>query len=333
VFRISIAALIISLWSGAYASQPFYAGKTVTIVTSTGPGGSYDLIARLVAIHMPSHIEGHPTIVVQNMPGAGHVLAANYMYNVAPKDGSTIATVDNIIPLHQVLDPRGVHYDASKFNWIGSTGAENAVAFAWRTSGIATVDDAKKREVLLGATGAGSSTIIFAALMNNLLGAHFKMITGYKSSNEVYLAIQKGEIESSSGSYAGLVTSYPDWLRDKKISILVQMGLTRDKRLSDVPLLSELATSQDARKIINLNSEPLALGQIYLAPPDVPRDRLEILRSAFAATLHDPAFLSDAAKARFEIDPTTGRDVARIVDDTTHTPSDILAKAKVAMTP
>jgi tripartite-type tricarboxylate transporter receptor subunit TctC len=333
MLRLILIAGVAMLTAFPVYADDFYAGKTVTIVTSTGPGGSYDLVARMVATHMPRHLTGNPTMIVQNMPGAGHVLATNYMYAIAPKDGTAIATVDNIIPLHQMLEGKGVHYDAGKFNWIGSTGPENSVAFVWAATGIKTVDDAKKREVILGATGAGSSTIIYATIMNNLLGTRFKIVTGYKSSNEVFLAVEKGELESSTGSYSSLVTKYQGWLAGKKINIIAQMGYEREKDLLDVPLLTELAKTDEARQIMKLNSSPLALGQPYLAPPGLPAERVAQLRAAFAATLTDKAFLADADKAHFEIEPTSGEDVAKIVNETTHTPAEVIARAKVAMTP
>jgi tripartite-type tricarboxylate transporter receptor subunit TctC len=332
MLRLILIAAIAALAALPARAEDFYAGKTVTVITSTGPGGSYDLIARLVATHMPRHLPGAPTMIVQNMPGAGHVLATNYMYAIAPKDGTAIATVDNIIPLHQMLEGQGVHYDAAKFNWLGSTGPENSVAFVWAASGIKSVDDAKKREVILGATGAGSSTIICASIMNNLLGTRFKIVTGYKSSSEVYLAVQKGEIESTTGSYSSLTTKYQDWLDNKKINIIAQMGLERESDLADVPLLTELAKNEDAKQIMKLFSSPLALGQPYLAPPGLPADRVALLRTALAATFKDPAFVADAAKAKFEIESTDADVVTKIVNDTTHTPADIIDKAKVAMT-
>jgi tripartite-type tricarboxylate transporter receptor subunit TctC len=333
MLRLVIVAAVALLAATSASAEPFYAGKTITIVTSTGPGGSYDLVARMVAAHMPSHIPGNPTMTVENMPGAGHVLATNYMYNLAPKDGTVIATVDNIIPLHQVIDGRGVRYDAGKFNWIGSTGPDNSVAFVWSAAGIKTIDDARKRDVILGATGAGSSTIVYATIMNNLLGTRFKIVTGYRSSAEVFLAMQRGELESSTGSFASIQTGYRDWLTEKKVAFIAQMGLKRNKDLADVPLLTELARTDEQREIMKLNSSPLALGEVYLAPPGLPPDRVRLLRDAYAATLRDPAFLADAAKAHFSIDPMSGDAVSKIVDDTVHTPPGIVEKAKIAMTP
>ena len=223
----------------------FYAGKTITMVTSTGAGGSYDLVARLVAKYIPQYLPGNPTVIVRNMPGGGHVLASNYIYGVAPKDGTTIATVDNIVPLHQMLDDRGVRYDAGKFNWLGSTGPENSVAFVWHTAAIKTIEDATRKDIILGATGVGSSTIIYATVMNSLLGTRFKIVTGYKSSNEVFLAMERGELEASTGSYVDIVTKYPSWLTERKVAFLAQRWASeREKDLPDVPLLMELAVNR-----------------------------------------------------------------------------------------
>ena len=331
MLRLPLLGMIAMLASTPVHAQSFYAGKTVTIVTSTGPGGSYDLVARLVAKYMPQYLPGTPTMIVRNMPGGGHVVASNYMATVAPKDGTTIATVDNIVPLHQVLDERGVRYDAARFGWLGSTGPENSVAFVWHTTGVRTIADATRKDVILGATGAGSSTIIYAMVMNNLLGTRFKIVTGYKSSNEVFLAMERGELEASTGSYVDLVTKFPSWLAEHKISLVAQMGLAREKDISDVPLLTELAQTGEQRRIMTLVSSPLALGLPYLAPPGLPPERLALLRQAFAATLEDKGFRAETAALHFEIEPMNGDDVARIVDDTLRTPPGIVAKAKAAM--
>ena len=175
----------------AYAAEPAYQWKQLTIVTSTGVGGTYDLIARLVAKHMAKYLPGNPTIVVQNMPGGGNVLATNYMYNNAPKDGTFIAVINDAIPLHQVIDGRGVRYDSARFNWLGSPGDRNSVTFVWHTTGVKTIEDAKKTELALGGTGVGSSIVIFPTAMNKVLGTKFKIVMGYRSSAEVFLAMER----------------------------------------------------------------------------------------------------------------------------------------------
>lgn len=296
-------------------ADDFYAGKTVTIVTSTGPGGSYDLMARLVAAHMPSHLPGAPTMIVQNMPGAGHVLATNYMYAIAPKDGTAIATVDNIIPLHQMLEGQGVHYDAGKFNWLGSTGPENSVAFTWAASGIKTVDDAKKREVILGATGAGSSTIIYATIMNNLLGTKFKIVTGYTTTATIAAAMERGEVEGTgSWHYSSIVAAKPDWLKDGKINLLIQLSLKRHPDVANVPTVLELAKNDDDRKVVELVFAQQQVGRPIFAPPGLPAGRTVALRAAFDAMMADKGVLDEADRQHLEINqPMPGVEIAALV--------------------
>ena len=306
-------------------------GKTITLITSTGPGGTYDLVARLIARHMPRYIPGHPAMIVENMPGGGNVLATNYMFNIAPQDGTAIATIHSAMPLHQVLDPAGVRYDADKFGWLGSTGPQNEVVFVWHSVGITTLQDATRRQIVLGGTGVGSTLVILPTVMNNLLGTRFRIVTGYRTSEEVNIGMERGEVQARAFSIDSIVSQHPDWIADHKIVFLVQAGAKRAKAIPDVPLLTELAGTEDQRKIFKLISSAPALGQPYVAPPGVPAQRLAILRQAFTATLIDPAFLADAKKIRFAVEPMSAADVTQIVYDTVHAPADIVAKAKAAM--
>jgi tripartite-type tricarboxylate transporter receptor subunit TctC len=331
VARGLFVALLALLAAVPARGDDFYKGKSITIVTSTGAGGTYDLVARLMARHMPRHIPDAPAMVVQNMPGGGNVVATNYMYNLAPKDGTAIATINNAIPLHQMIDGRGVRYDADKFNWLGATGSRNSIVVVWRTTGIKTVEDVRKREVILGGTGPASSIVIFPAAMNNLLGTKFKIVNGYNSSAEVYIAMEKGEVEARSGSYTDLIGEHPDWVSGNKVVFLVQIGTRRDAALADVPLLTELAQTDEQRRVLTLISAPVALGQPFLAPPGVPAERVAILRRAFAETVKDPAFLAEADKAGIDQAAIDGAEIARIVHDTTNATPDIVAKAKAAM--
>jgi tripartite-type tricarboxylate transporter receptor subunit TctC len=329
--RILLGLIVALATVPVYADDLFYEGKTVTFVTSTGAGGTYDVGARAIARHMPRYIPGKPTIIVQNMPGAGNVLATNYMYNIAPKDGLAIAVVHAAMPLHQVLDGRGVRYDASKFNWLGSTGPENEVIIVWHTAGIRTIDDAKKKEVILGGTGEGSGIFIIPTAMNNVLGTKFKMVIGYKSSEDVNLAMQRGEVQARAFGLDSIQAQHGDWIKDKLVDIIAQAGVKRDKDLPDVPLLTELTKSDEDRRIMALISSTAGLGHPYLAPPGVPPDRLAILRKAFIATLSDKDFLGEAKKLKLEIDPMDAGEVTKIVKDTIDTPPAVIAKAKIAM--
>jgi tripartite-type tricarboxylate transporter receptor subunit TctC len=331
---LSWAMLLLVAWP-AVAGTPdkleFYKGKTITLITSTGAGGTYDVVARLVARIMPRYIPGNPTIIVQNMPGGGNVLATNFMYSIAPRDGTAIATIHSAMPLHQVIDGQGVRYDADQFNWLGSTGPQNEVILVWGTAGVRTIEDATEREVVLGGTGTGSGMIIIPTMMNNFLGTKFKIVTGYRTSEEVNFGMERGEVQARAFSFGSITSQHPDWLTEHKVTFLAQAGAKRDKLLPDVPLLTELAKSKEQRRIFQLVSSAPALGQPYVAPPGLPADRLAILRGAFAATLKDEAFLAEAARIRFDIDLLNSEEVAQIVRETTHAPPDIIAKAKAAM--
>jgi tripartite-type tricarboxylate transporter receptor subunit TctC len=312
-------------------AEDFYKGKTITLITSTGVGGTYDVVARLVARYMPHYIPGNPTIIVQNMPGGGNVLATNYMYNIASKDGTAIATIHSAMPLQQVFDAGGVRYDADKFNWLGSTGPQNEVIIVWNTAGVTTIEQATKQEVILGGTGTGAGIVILPTVVNNLLGTKFKIVTGYRSSEDVNLGMERGEIQARAFGIDSISSQHPDWFTEHKVAFLVQSGVKRDKRLPDVPLVTELATNDEQRQIFKFFSSAPALGQPYVAPPGLPADRLAILRSAFAATLNDKGFLADAEKIRFTIDPMSADEVAQIVHETIHASPDIIDKAKTAM--
>lgn len=320
-----------SLPAAAQSPPDFYKGKTITLVTSTGVGGTYDVVARLVARIMPRYIPGIPTIIVQNMPGGGNVLATNYMFNLAPKDGTAIATIHSAMPLQQVLNAGGIRYDADKFNWLGSTGAQNEVIIVWHTAGIKTIEDATKRQVVLGGTGAGAGIVILPTAVNNLLGTKFKIVVGYRTSEDVNLGMERGEVQARAFSIDSIASQHPDWLAEHKVTVLCQSGVRRDKRVPDAPLVTELAKNDEQRQIFKLLSSAPALGQPYVAPPGVPADRLAILRRAFAATLKDRDFLADAAKIHFNIDPLSAEDVTEIVHDTIAAPPGIVAKAKAAI--
>jgi tripartite-type tricarboxylate transporter receptor subunit TctC len=313
------------------AAAEFYKGRTISLITSTGVGGTYDIVARLVARYMPKYIPGNPTIIVQNMPGGGNVLATNYMFNIAPKDGTSIATIHSAMPLQQALDAGGVRYDADKFGWLGSTGPQNEVILVWHTAGITTLEEATKKEIVLGGTGAGAGIVILPTVMNNLLGTKFKIVTGYRSSEDVNLGMERGEVQARAFGVDSISSQHADWLTEHKITILVQSGARRDKRLADVPLVTELAKNDEQRRIFRLFSSAPALGQPYVAPPGLPKDRLTILRSAFAATLKDSAFLADAERIRFNVDAISADDATQIAHETTHAPPEIIAKAKAAM--
>ena len=304
----------------AHAPPPFFKDRTITIVTSTGAGGSYDVTARAVARHMPRHIPGQPTMVVNNMPGGGNLLATNYMFNIAPKDGTAIASLHNAMPLHQALGGQGVRFDAMLFNWLGSMGPDNSAVLVWRKTGIATFGDLKTRETVLGGTGAGSGIVIYPLIMNKVLGTRFKIVTGYRSSEEINVAMERGEVEARTLGLTSIFSQSSDWLKDGKITILAQIGAKRDARLPDVPLLSELAATEEQRQVVRLVASPTALGRPYVAPPGVDAERLATLRHAFEAVMKDKAFLEEAEKRNIEVDPMSAEEVREIIRETINAP-------------
>jgi tripartite-type tricarboxylate transporter receptor subunit TctC len=314
--------------------EDFYKGKTITIVTSTGVGGPFDLTARALAKHMFRYIPGRPTMIVRNMPGGGHVLATNYMAQQAEKDGTVIATVNNSVPLHQVLGGQGVRYDARRFYWLGSTGTSNLMTVAWHTSGFKTMDDVMKRELIIGATGTGSGTFIYPNAMNIVLGTKFKIVMGYKSTAELDLAMERGEVAARAGaSLAGILQERPTWIEGNRVVVLNQIGDERDKSYPQVPLMHELAKTPEQRQILTLLSLPPALGRPFFTTPDVPAERAAALRRAFEATMKDEAFLKEARQLNLEMNPFGGERAAAIVNDTINVPADLVAKAKTILEP
>ena len=317
--------------SGAASAQDFYAGKTITIVTSTGEGGTYDFSARTLARHLPAHLPGKPNIIIQNMPGGGHMLATNHMYNVAPKDGTVIATINQSVPTHQVLDGRGVRYDAAKFNWIGALIDRNQTFAVWNTTGIKSFEELKTKEVIAGATGEGSSGFRYPTAINNVFGTKIKIIKGYKSTDEVRVALQRGEVNAQATSLGSYVTENPEWIKDKTVVFLVQIGTKRDPLIADTPLWTELAQNDEDRAVLNLIGGAINIGRPFLAPPGLPAERVALLRKAFDATVNDPAFVADADKQRLTVIPLTGVEVGKIIQATVDASPTVIERAKKVM--
>jgi tripartite-type tricarboxylate transporter receptor subunit TctC len=310
----------------------FYKGKTVTIVASGGVGGPIDLACRVVARFLSRHIPGNPTIVVRNMPGGGHVLMSNYMAQQAPRDGTTIGGVVNSIPTHQVIDGRGVRFDAGKFIWLGSTGFANLMTMAWHTSGFKSIKDVYERELLTGVTGVGSGTYIYTNAMNVMLGTKFQMVMGYKDSASVDLAIERGEVQARGGmTLTGVKQERPHWVSEKRVTFLVQTGAEKEAEYPDVPLMHELARNEEERAILALISAPAALGRPFFLPQDVPADRVAALRAAFAATMKDPDYIAEGNRVRLDMNPLSAERVTQLVHATVHAPPNIVAKARAAL--
>jgi tripartite-type tricarboxylate transporter receptor subunit TctC len=300
--------------------EEFYRGKQLEMVIGYSPGGTYDLYARLVARFLGNYIPGKPTIVPRNMPGAGSRAAVKWVYSVGPKDGTVLATADQSLSVEQAMGDKQLDLDTTKLIYIGNPNADNNTTATWYTSGVKTIDDAKKRQVVMGATG-GSTSSQYPKAMNALIGTKFKIIIGYPGGNDINLAMEKGEVDGrGSNAWGSWKATRPDWLRDKKINILVQIGLTKAPDLPDVPLLIDLASSDEDRAILNLLSAPTTIGRPVFTAPGVPAERVKALRDAFDAMVKDPVFLAEAAKEHFDINPVSGAQMQKIVTDIVATP-------------
>jgi tripartite-type tricarboxylate transporter receptor subunit TctC len=317
-----LIALSASPASAADPVAEFYKDKSIDLYIGFTEGGGYDLYARLVGRHITKHIPGQPRVVPKQMVGAGSRTAAAYVYNVAPRDGTVLATADQSLAIQQALG-EDIKLDNNKFQWIGNPNADINTLAVWHTAGVKTIDDAKKKEVVVGATGPNTSAQ-YPQVLNTMLGTRFKIITGYPGGADVNLAMERGEVMGrGSNAWASWKSTHPQWLRDKKVDILVQIGLKKADDLPDVPLLMDLATNPDDRAALMLLSAGTAIGRPLFSTPDVPKERVEALRRAFDATMKDPAFLADAKKADLDLNPVSGEELQKIVADVVATPAPI----------
>lgn len=310
--------------TSARAQAPFYEGKTLTIVVSYAPGGGYDFYSRLLSRHLGNHIPGKPSVIVQNMPGAAGIVATNHVYAAAPKDGTVIAAVDQNIPMFQLLGGEGVRFDVAKFNWLGNIASANGLVMAWHDSGIKTLDDAKAKAVPIGTTGTNDDAYVYAKVLNATLGTKFTIVSGYNGTSAVNMAIERGEVSAMGrATYFGFLAQKPDWLRDRKVTLLVQLGFAKQPELPDVPLLIDLMPDDEARRIAALVTLPTAIGYSHWLAPEAPADRVQILRAAYDATVKDPAFLADAEKQNLQVRPKTSTEIEALISRATATPEAI----------
>jgi tripartite-type tricarboxylate transporter receptor subunit TctC len=331
-FRLPVLAAALFAAAGATAVaqdvDEFFKNRTIKIVVGFGPGGGYDLYARLLAKYLPAHIPGAPSVVVENMEGAGSVRAANYVYEAAPRDGSVIAAVNQNAPMYQLLGGAGARFHAEEANHIGSLVHSNEVLYVWHTSGVTSLDQAKAREVVLGAVAVTSDSYIYPTVINGLLGTRFRIVKGYTTGQALNLAVERGEVMGRGGtSWASIQSSRPTWMRDRAINVLVQVGPDKENELADVPLLGDLVTNDDDRRLLGVISLPLALGYAYWLPPGVPADRVAALREAFTATAADKALLEEAAMRHIIIRPQPGAAIDALVRQTAATPKPVIEKA------
>jgi len=311
----------------ADAVEDFFKGKTVTYYISTVPGGGYDLYGRLTASYIGRHIPGNPTVVPKNMPGAGGLAMTNWVYNVAPRDGTAIAGPPQAVAIEQVLESKGIQYDAGKFTWIGRAAPVVEVMYTWFTSPTKTFKDAQQRETIMGGTGPTSPTITYLKQLNILAGTKFKPISGFGGTSEVNLAMERGEVEGSIKSWASMSTDNADWLRDKKVHLILQFALEKPVALKDVPLMMEIGKSKADNEALKFFAYGNAMGRATFAPPALPADRIKALRTAFMATMKDPELVAESAKRNIDIDPLSGEGLQKIVNDTLSVSAEVKERA------
>jgi tripartite-type tricarboxylate transporter receptor subunit TctC len=328
---LALAGLMSSTAAGQSVAD-FYRGKSISMIIATAPGGDYDLRARLVSRHMGRHIPGNPAIVPRNMPGGVGIQAANFMANVAPQDGTTLHAIMQNMSTHQALGGVGAEFDTRKFFWIGNTTDTPNVINSWHTTGIRTIQDVMTRELVVGAPGQATNSVYYPRALNELVGTKFKIVSGYPGGNQVNLAMERGEVGGrGSNSWASWKATKPDWLKEQKIFVLVQIALKRHPELPDVPTMQDLAKNEDDKALLTFLSADIPISRAYVTTPGVPAERVNALRRAFDATMKDPQFLAEAEKLGMDMSPSTGEEAQTYSDLIANAPANVLARAKAIL--
>ncbi len=333
VFKLVAAAIALLLRLATAQAQPvaeFYKDRQITLVVGFNPGGGFDAYARGVARHMGRHIPGNPSIVVKHQPGAGSIIAANAIYNVAPKDGTEIGLVADTTAIDALLGTVRTQFDAHKFTWIGSASKSISVCIAWHTSQVRTARDLIEKELVVGTSG--TSTITYPLALKSVLGLNLKLVGGYAGTSGLMLALERGEIEAMCGQvYDGIKAQRPEWLQKRLVRTVIQLGIEKVAELGDAPWAMDMARSEEDRKVLSLVVGSTIMGRPFLAPPGIPADRKQALRHAFMATMQDPQFLADAEKLRIDISPISGEAIEQFVGDAYATPKPIIERAKAIL--
>jgi tripartite-type tricarboxylate transporter receptor subunit TctC len=324
-----VATLALTSAVQAQAAESF-AGKTIRLYIGTGPGGGYDTYGRLVARHIGRQLPGNPTVVAQNMPGASSLVLANFLFNQAPRDGTAIGIINQSMPTEQYLIEQNVHYEASRFNWIGRVTSAVELLIVWHTVPVMRIEVVRSRETVMGGTGPTSSTEFIPRALNNLAGMKFKIISGFKGTSDVALAMERGEIEGSGTPLESLSSYRADWVRDKKIKFLLQEAAVRDPELPDVPAMVEMGATDEARQILRFFASGSQVGRSIVAPPAIAPQTVNTLRRAFDAIFADPAFLDDIKRAGIVIKPMTGERLQAAVADMANFSPALVQKARLA---
>jgi len=335
-FTISIAAAALLAFgaasAGAQTPEQFYKGRQLTMVVYSGSASAYDIYARLLVRHLGNHIPGKPTFIVQNMQGAGGLKAIEYLYKIAPKDGSVMGTIGRGLAFEPMLGKNEVRFDPLQFIWLGSMNREATLAMAWHTSKVKSYEDLKTTELLVPGTGAGADSEIMPRAFNNLAGTKFKIIAGYKDTTEGALAMERGELDGLAyWSWSAIMSVHPDWVQDKKVNLLFHTGLDVIPAIRDVPRIRTLVKNPTDKKALEFLLAREILGRPFLAPPSLPPDRAAVLRAAFAATLRDPEFLKDAERSKLETNLVPAEEVDTVLKDAAAAPPDVIDRVKQAL--
>jgi tripartite-type tricarboxylate transporter receptor subunit TctC len=336
LLRLPALAVSILLAAAPVSAQPedvaaFFKGKTIRLMVGVGVGSGYDINARLLARHMAAHIPGQPTIIVQNQPGAGSLTMTNALYNTGPFDGTIIGASFNGMPSTPLLQPGGARFDPVKLNWLGSTNRETQVMYVWHTAPAQTLDDARSKEIVIGAQAPGSTQFDYPVLANALFGFKFKVVTGYESTPKIHLAMESGEVHGTIANWSTLKAINANWIAEKKIRLLAQWALNKNPELGEVPLFLDVATTDEQRDALKLMVARLEYGRPFFLPPNVPPARVAALRRAFDATMKDAAYLTEAEKLKIDVDALSGEAVATLVEQVVRTPADTVARVRAAL--
>jgi tripartite-type tricarboxylate transporter receptor subunit TctC len=332
--RLSSLALTLAFAAAPIAAiaqtpEEFWRGKSIDYIVPTSPGGDYDLRSRLMSRHFPKHIPGNPAIVVRNMPGGLGIAAANYLAKAAPRDGTVMHTIFQNMPTLQAIGTKEVQFDVRELGWIGNTTSTPNVINSWHTTGITRIEDVYTKELVVGAPGAASTSTIYPAAMNAILGTKFKIVTGYPGGNDVNLAMEKGEVGGrGSNSWQSWKSGHPQWIAEKKIHILVQVALERAKDLPDVPLMHELAKNDEDRAVLRFISSDMGIARAIVTTPGVPADRLNALRRAFDAMMNDADFRAEADKVKMDFGPSTGEEAQAVAEAMLKAPPIVIERAR-----
>ncbi len=321
-----VASTILAGGALAQGAGPFAGGKPLTMLIGFGPGGGYDTWGRTVGRHIGKHLPGTPNVIPQNMPGAGSFQAASNIYNIAPKDGTVMAIIARDAPLGPITGAEGARFDPLKISWIGTPTTETNVCIATAKSGLLTPKDITEKTFIVGDTGAGTGTRSYPKALTEILGMKFKLISGFPSSSDVFLAMERGEVDGMCESLDSVSGKRPNWLKDKVVNILFQGAAEPNPELKGVPFVLDLATTERQKSEIRFLYAGQGIGRPFVAPPGLPSDRLKMLRDAFNATMKDPEFIAEVKKANLDLEPEDGEHLEALIKQIYATPKDIVDK-------